>query len=85
MQQNLPKLHKIAQNCPKLPKLPKFAQRQLVPETLKYHQKLRFWCFSEEKKLLYVEGIPKHVHTVWIFNIRIFHMPFPLSKNGLCM
>jgi hypothetical protein len=37
---------KSAQNCLKLPK---FAQRQLVQETLKYHQKLRFWFFSMSK------------------------------------
>jgi hypothetical protein len=37
MQDNLPKIAKIYQNLPK-------------NETLKYHQKLRFWCFSKKKK-----------------------------------
>jgi hypothetical protein len=27
----------------------------------------------------------EHVSTIWIFNLRIFHMLFLLSKNGLCM
>jgi hypothetical protein len=34
---------KLALTCPKLPKT---AYRQLVQETLKFHQKLRFWFFS---------------------------------------
>jgi hypothetical protein len=38
---------KFAQICLKLPKS---AQKQLVQETLKFHQKLRFWFFSEKKK-----------------------------------
>jgi hypothetical protein len=67
---------KICWNCPKLPK---FGKKQLVQETLKFHQKLRFLFFP------CIEGTPKHVHTVWIFNTRIFHMPFSMSKNGLCM
>jgi hypothetical protein len=71
--------------CSKIcPNLPKTAQRQLVQETLKFHQKLRFWFFSK-KKLPCVEGAPKHEHDVWIFNLRIFHMPFSMSKNGLCI
>jgi hypothetical protein len=35
-----------------------------------------------KKKLMCVEGAPKHVYTVWIFNTRIFHMPFSMSKNS---
>ena len=27
----------------------------------------------------------EYVSTVWIFNLRIFHMLFLLSKTGLCM
>jgi hypothetical protein len=72
---------KIAQNCLKLQKS---AQRQLIPKNLKYHQKLRFWRFSE-RKLQCVEGVPKHVPIVWIFNTIIFHMPFLLLKKNLCM
>jgi hypothetical protein len=33
---------KSAQICPNLPKI---AERQLVQETLKFHQKMRFWFF----------------------------------------
>jgi hypothetical protein len=36
-----------------------------------------------KKMLPCVEGTPKHVHTIWISNTRIFHMPFSMSKNGL--
>jgi hypothetical protein len=32
------------------PKLPKSTQRQLVQETLKFHQNLIFWFFPEKKK-----------------------------------
>jgi hypothetical protein len=71
MQENLPK---SAQNCQNLPK----------DETLKFCQKSRFYCFSK-KKILCVEEALEHVSTVWIFNPRIFHMLFLLSKNGLCM
>jgi hypothetical protein len=38
-----------------------------------------------KNKLPCVEGAPKHEHTIWIFNLRIFYMPFSMSKNGLCM
>jgi hypothetical protein len=31
------------------------------------------------------ETLKFHVSTVRIFNPRIFHMPFLLLKNGLCM
>jgi hypothetical protein len=72
---------KFAQICPKVSKS---AQKQLVQETLKFHQNLRFWFFPK-KTLLYVEGAQKHELTVWIFNLRIFHMPFSMSKNGLCI
>jgi hypothetical protein len=81
MQQNL---LKSSQNYLKLPKTAKSAQRQLVQEILKFHQKLRFWCLSKEK-LPCVEGAPKHVHTIWIFIPRISPMLILLSKNGLCM
>jgi hypothetical protein len=37
---------KFAQICPKLPKS---AQRQLVHETLKFHQNLRFWFFPKKR------------------------------------
>jgi hypothetical protein len=30
-------------------------------------------------------GAPKHEHTDLIFHLRIFHMPFSMSENGLCM
>jgi hypothetical protein len=77
MQQNLPK---STQNCLNYPKLPKSAQKQIVQETLKFHKKLRFWFFSKKKPPC-VEGAPKHVHIVRIFNTRIFHMPFSMSNK----
>ena len=66
-------------------KLPKTVQKQLIQETLKFHQNLRFWFFYILKQLPCVEGAPKHVHSNKIFNTRIFYMPFSMSKNGLCM
>jgi hypothetical protein len=57
--------------------LPKSAQRQLVQETLEFHQKLRFWFSSKKKKKLpCIEGAPKHEYTIWILNLRTFHIPF---------
>jgi hypothetical protein len=40
---------KSAQNCQKLPKS---AQKQFSWGTLKYHQKLRLWCFSFKKNYM---------------------------------
>jgi hypothetical protein len=62
---------KFFQICPNLPKPP---HRQLVQETLKFHQKLRFWSFWRKKKLPYVEGAPKHVYTV--FDIQYKNFPY---------
>jgi hypothetical protein len=66
MQQNLPKTAQICQNLPK-------------DETLKFRQKSRFWYFSKFQR---VEGALEHVSTVRIFNPRIFHMLFLLSKSN---
>jgi hypothetical protein len=63
---------KSAQNCPNLPKSAK-------DETLKFRQKSRFWYFSKFQR---VEGALEHVSTVRIFNPRIFHMLFLLSKSN---
>jgi hypothetical protein len=73
-----------AQICPKLPKTAKICQNLPEDETLKFHQKSRFKCVSKKKNLCVEEAL-EHVSTVWIFNPRIFHMLFLLSKNGLCM
>jgi hypothetical protein len=59
--------------------LPKSAQRQ----NFEIPPKLILVFFK--KKILCIEEAPKHVSTVWIFNPRIYHMLFLLSKNGLCM
>jgi hypothetical protein len=78
MQQNLPK---SAQNCLKLPQTAKICPKRINSKNFEIHQKLRFWYFSTKKKLPCVGGIPKHVHTVWIFDIWIFHMPFLCQKT----
>jgi hypothetical protein len=61
------------------PNLPKFAQRQnfeIPPkiEILGFFKIKNFYIFPLE-----------HVSTIWIFNPRIFHVLFLLSRNGLCM
>jgi hypothetical protein len=48
------------------------------------HVDMDFSVF-QKLKFLYVEEALEHVFTVWIFNPRIFHMLFLLSKNSLCM
>jgi hypothetical protein len=47
--------------------------------------KNRDFSVFQNKKFLRVEEALEHVSAVWIFNPRIFHMLFLLSKNGLCM
>jgi hypothetical protein len=59
--------------------LPKTAQRQNF-ETPPEIKSLGF-----KKKNLFIEDELEHVSTVWVFNLRIFHMLILLSKNGLCM
>jgi hypothetical protein len=65
---------KSAQICPNLPK---FAQRQ---NFTKNSTKNQDFSVSQKQKFLRVEEALEHV-----FNPRIFHMLFLLSKNGLCM
>jgi hypothetical protein len=65
-----PKLLETAQNLPKSAKSQNFE----IPSKIKI---LVFF----KTKILCIE----HVSTVWIFNPRIFHMLFLLSKNSLCM
>jgi hypothetical protein len=43
------------------------------------------FIFFQKQKILRVEEAVEHVFSLWIFNPRIFHMLFLLSKNGLCM
>jgi hypothetical protein len=62
---------------------------QICPKTISSRNfeippKIEILVFFQ-KKLLSVEGALKHEHTIWIFNLRIFHMPFSMSKNGHCM
>jgi hypothetical protein len=70
-------LSKSAQNCQNLTK---FAQKW----NFEIPPKIEILVCSK-KKNLHVEGALGHVSIVWIFNPRIFHMLFLLSKNGLCM
>jgi hypothetical protein len=60
--------------CSKIcPKLPKFATKN------------RDFSIFQKQKFVRVEEALEHVSTIWIFNPRIFHMLFLLSKKGLCM
>jgi hypothetical protein len=67
--------------CPKLPKFAKICPKMKLWNTTK---KRDFNVF-QKYKFLRVEEALKHVSTVRIFNPRINHMLFLLSKNGLCM
>jgi hypothetical protein len=68
---------KSAQNCPKLPKTAQIWNFEIPP-------KIEILVLLKNK-IVCVEEALEHVFTVWIFNPRIFHMLFLLSKNGLCM
>jgi hypothetical protein len=59
----------------------KSAQGQLAWGTLKYHQKLRFWCFP--KKASIDKKAQKHVLIIWIFTVTIFYMPFLQSNKKM--
>jgi hypothetical protein len=74
MQQNLPK---FAQNCQNLPKSTQRQNFEIPP-------KIEILVFFQ-KNILHIEEVLEHVFTIWIFNPRIFHMLFLLSKNGLCL
>jgi hypothetical protein len=65
----LPKIAKICQNLPK---------DEIPP-------KIEILVFFKKKKLLRVEEALEHASTIRIFNPRIFHILFVLSKNSLCM
>jgi hypothetical protein len=57
----------------------------IVSTSVEILPKIEIFYFFFKKKILYVEDVPKHVLTVWIFNTTIICMPLLLSKNGLCM
>jgi hypothetical protein len=81
MQQSLPE---FAQNCLKLPRIAKTYPKIINSRNFEIPPKIEILIFFK-KKLPCVEGTSKHVHTIWIFNTRIFHTRFSMSKNGLCM
>ena len=70
---------KFAQICPKLPKIAQNLPMKLWNSTKNWD----FGFFSKKTSIL--EEASKHEFTVWIFNLKIFHMPFSMSKNGLCL
>jgi hypothetical protein len=70
---------KSTQNYLKLPKTAKIYPKTISSKNFENPPKNEILVF------LCVEGTSKHVHTTWISNPRIFHMPFSMSKNGLCM
>jgi hypothetical protein len=72
---------KSAQNCPKPQKFAKICPKSKLWNTTKN----RDFSFFLKYKILRLEETLEHVSTVWIFNPRIYHMLFLLSKNGLCM
>jgi hypothetical protein len=61
--------------------LPKSAQRQ----NFEIPPKIEILVFFKNKNFNCIEEALEHVSTVRIFNPRIFHMLFLLSKTGLCM
>jgi hypothetical protein len=71
MQQILPK---TTQNCPNLPN----------DETLKYHQKSRFWCFSKIKISTSRRGT-RACFRCLDFQSKNFSYAIFIVKNGICM
>jgi hypothetical protein len=75
---------KSTQNYLKLPKTTKICPKIISSRNFEIPPKIEILVYFK-KKLPCVERAPKHEYTIWIFNLRIFHMPFSMSKNGLCM
>jgi hypothetical protein len=67
--------------CPKLPKTAKICPKTKLWNTTKNQDLSVFQIL----KLLCVEEALEHVSTILIFNPRIFHKLFLLSKYNLCM
>jgi hypothetical protein len=72
---------KSTQNCPKLPKFAKICPKMKLWSTTKN----RDFSVLQKLKFLRIEEALEHVSAIWIFNPRIFHMLFLLSKNNLLM
>ena len=79
--QILAKVWACCQPLPMQQYLPKFAQKR----NFEIPQKIKILVFFQKQKFLHIEEALEYVFSVWIFNSRIFHMLFLLSKNGLCM
>jgi hypothetical protein len=67
-----------AQNCPNLQKSAQRRNFEIPPKN-------EILVFFKNKNLYVYQEALEYISTVWIFNPRIFHMLFLLSKNGLCM
>jgi hypothetical protein len=67
--------------CPKLPKSAQICLKTKLWNTTKN----RDFSVFQKLKFLSIQEALEHVSTLRIFNPRIFHMLFLLSKNGLCM
>ena len=61
----------------------KSAQRQLGWGTLKYHQKLRIWCFQEKKNPMHRRNINAYAHRL-DFQYKNFEDVFSIVKNNIC-
>jgi hypothetical protein len=69
------------------------SMQQILPKTTQICLKTKLWNttkkwdFSvfQKWKFLCIEEALEHVSTIQIFNSRVFHMLFLLSKNGLWM
>jgi hypothetical protein len=72
---------KSAQICPKLPKIAKIYPQTISSRNFEIPPKIEILVFFI-KQLPGVERTPKHVY---INKTLIFHIPFSMSRNGLCM
>ena len=71
--------------CPKLPNFAKTCLKIINLRNFEIPPNIDLLVFLKNKKF-YVKRMPlEHVPTVCIFNTRIFHMFFLLSKTGLYM
>jgi hypothetical protein len=69
---------------PNLPKSVEICPKTISLRNFEIPPKFEILIFFK-KKNLYVEEALRYVLIVWIFNALVSHMPFPLSKNCLCM
>jgi hypothetical protein len=68
----------ILESTQKLPKIAKICPKTISLRNFEIPPKIEILVFFQKKKVLCVEGTLENVYTIWVFNIRNFHILFLL-------